>query len=52
VPRFWKNQAPFGDDIMNRRETLALVRAYYRIADPSLRNKVFNLIKSMCPAEG
>jgi transcriptional regulator with XRE-family HTH domain len=47
-----ENQAPFGDDIMSRRETLALVRAYYQIADPSLRKKVFNLIKSMGPAEG
>jgi hypothetical protein len=37
---------------MSRRETLALVRVYYRVADPSLRKKVFDLIKSMGPAEG
>ena len=47
-----ENEDPFGDDTMSRRETLELVRAYYRIADPSLRKKVFNLIKSMGPAEG
>jgi transcriptional regulator with XRE-family HTH domain len=47
-----ENQAPFGDDVMSRRETLELVRAYHQIADPSLRRKVFDLIKSMGPAEG
>ena len=36
---------------MNRRETLELVRAYYRISDPSIRKKVFELIKSMAPNE-
>lgn len=40
------------DDTMNRRETLELVRAYYRISDPSLRKRVFDLIKSMGPSEG
>jgi transcriptional regulator with XRE-family HTH domain len=42
---------PFGDDTLNRRETLELVRAYYRITDPSVRKRVFDLIKSMGPAE-
>lgn len=41
----------FGDDALNRRETLELVRAYYRITDPALRKRVFELIKSMGPAE-
>ena len=41
----------FGDDTLNRRETLELVRAYYRITDPALRKRVFDLIKSMGPAE-
>ncbi|MGE0223779.1 MAG: helix-turn-helix domain-containing protein [Acetobacteraceae bacterium] len=41
----------FGDDTLNRRETLELVRAYYRITDPSVRKRVFELIKSMGPAE-
>lgn len=41
----------FADDALNRRETLELVRAYYRITDPSVRKRVFDLIKSMGPAE-
>ena len=41
----------FGDDMMGRPETVELVRAYYRIADPALRKKVSALIKSMGPAE-
>jgi transcriptional regulator with XRE-family HTH domain len=41
----------FGDDTLNRRETLELVRAYYRITDPALRKRVFDLIKSMGPTE-
>jgi transcriptional regulator with XRE-family HTH domain len=45
------NQDPFGDDTLSRRETLELVRAYYRITDPSIRKRVFDLIKSMGPAE-
>ncbi|HQT76399.1 MAG: transcriptional regulator [Rhodospirillales bacterium 20-64-7] len=43
---------PFGDDTLSRRETLELVRAYYRITDPAVRKRVFELIKSMGPAEG
>ena len=42
---------PFGDDTLSRRETLDLVRAYYRITDPSIRKRVFDLIKSMGPVE-
>lgn len=49
---FHEHQDPFGDDTMSRRETLELVRAYYRVSDPALRKKVFELIKSMGPAEG
>ncbi len=45
-------QDPFGDDTMSRRETLELVRAYYRISDPAVRKRVFDLIKSMGPTEG
>ena len=41
----------FADDTLNRRETLELVRAYYRITDASVRKRVFDLIKSMGPAE-
>lgn len=38
------------EDAMSRRETLELVRAYYRISDPALRKRVLDLIKSMGPA--
>ena len=34
-------------DIMHRRETLYLVRAYYRIQDPKKRRKIYELIRSM-----
>jgi transcriptional regulator with XRE-family HTH domain len=40
------------DDTMTRRETLELVRAYYRIADPNQRKRVFELIKAMARVEG
>jgi transcriptional regulator with XRE-family HTH domain len=46
-----ESQDPFGDDTLSRRETLELVRAYYRITDPSIRKRVFDLIKSMGPTE-
>jgi transcriptional regulator with XRE-family HTH domain len=46
-----ETQDPFGDDTLSRRETLELVRAYYRITDPSIRKRVFDLIKSMGPAD-
>ncbi len=38
-------------DLLNRRETLELVRAFYRINEPSVRKRVFELIKSMDPLE-
>jgi len=44
-------QDGFADDALNRRETLELVRAYYRITDPAVRKRVFDLIKSMGPSE-
>lgn len=40
------------DDSMSRRETLELVRAYYRITDPAVRKRVFELVKSLVPDEG
>ncbi|WP_428491431.1 helix-turn-helix domain-containing protein [Rhodopila sp.] len=46
-----EQQDPFGDDTLSRRETLELVRAYYRITDAAIRKRVFELIKSMGPAE-
>jgi len=35
------------DDPLYRRETLEMVRAYYKITTPDQRKKVFELIKSM-----
>lgn len=55
VGGFAEAQDGFGapvDDSLNRRETLELVRAYYRIVEPSVRKRVFELIKSMGPTEG
>ncbi len=36
---------------LTKRETLELVRAYYRITDPNVRKRMFDLMKSMGPAE-
>jgi transcriptional regulator with XRE-family HTH domain len=38
-------------DILRRRETLELVRAYYRIQDDKQRRKVYELIRSMSDEE-
>jgi transcriptional regulator with XRE-family HTH domain len=39
------------DEHMNKRETLELVRAYYRINEAGVRKRVFDLIKSLAPTE-
>jgi len=44
-----EGQDRFEDDMFSRRETLELVRAYYRIPDAAVRKKMFELIKSMTP---
>ncbi len=47
---FAEAQEGFGTEAhLNRRETLDLVRAYYRISDPAVRKRVFDLIKSLAP---
>jgi transcriptional regulator with XRE-family HTH domain len=51
---FAEQQEGFGgagtnDDMLHRRETLELVRAYYRITEPAVRKRVFDLIKSLAP---
>ena len=46
---FGEGQDQFGDEQLNRRETLELVRAYYRITDAAVRKRVFDLIKSLVP---
>lgn len=35
------------EDQLSRRETLELVRAYYRIPDQSLRKRIFEMIKAV-----
>ncbi len=42
---------PGADEALHRRESLELIRAYYRIADPAVRRRVFELVKSMGPPE-
>lgn len=37
-------------DPLTKRETLELVRAYYRIADPQIRKRVFELAKALAKA--
>ena len=49
---FAEQQDGFGsDDTLSKRETLELVRAYYRITDPNVRKRMYDLMKSMAPAE-
>lgn len=43
-----ESDAPsFEQENLSRRETLELVRAYYRIPDPSVRKRVFELVKAV-----
>ena len=44
-------QAPLEPDPLTRRETLELVRAYYRIGDPQVRKRLFELTKSLGASE-
>ncbi len=37
----------FGQEKLSRRETLELVRAYYRISDPAVRKRIFELVKAV-----
>jgi len=40
-------QEAFESDQLSRRETLELVRAYYRITDPTVRKRIFELVKTV-----
>ena len=40
------------NELVQRRETMELIRAYYRITDPKTRRKVYELIKSMAETDG
>lgn len=48
---FAEQQDGFEDDALHKRETLELVRAYYRINEPAVRKRVFELIKSLAPVD-
>ena len=41
---------PYEPDPMAKRETLELVRAYYRISDPAARKRLFELTKAIANA--
>ena len=53
VSGFAESQDGFGgaDDLFTRKETIDLVRAYYRISELPVRKRVLDLIKSMGPVE-
>ncbi len=42
-----KPQQPFEPDPLVKRETLELVRAYYKIRDPKARKRLFELTKAI-----
>lgn len=51
LPGRSEGQDRFEHDPLVKRETLELVRAYYRIADPRVRRRAFDLIKAIARAE-
>lgn len=41
-------QSPFShDDVMNSKETMELIRAYYAVTDPALRKNVIKFMKQL-----
>ncbi len=42
-----RNQEAFSADLPAKRGTLELVRAYYRIKNPNVRKRLFDLVKSI-----
>ncbi len=47
-----QSQKPLDTDPLTRRETLELVRGYYRITDPRVRRRVFYLTKALAKTGG
>ena len=45
------NKQVFEVDKLSRRETLELVRAYYKISDPVVRKKMFEMVKAVGNSE-
>jgi len=50
VPTTAPPPEPGETDPMAKRETLELVRAYYRIGDPAVRRRIFELAKAVANA--
>ncbi|MBM3491691.1 MAG: helix-turn-helix transcriptional regulator [Alphaproteobacteria bacterium] len=44
-------QSAYEGEELSRRETLELVRAYYRIGDPAVRRRFYELLKTMGEGE-
>lgn len=42
-----KGKQTFEIEKLSRRETLELVRAYYKIMDPTVRKKIFEMVKAV-----
>ena len=42
-----EEQEPFDQEQLVKRETLELVRAYYRVSDPNTRKRLFELVKAV-----
>ena len=47
-----ESKASYEPDPMAKRETLELVRAYYKIADPQVRKRLFEMTKALGQAYG
>jgi transcriptional regulator with XRE-family HTH domain len=45
-------QEAFETDLLRKRETIELVSAYYRIEDPTVRRRLFELAKALAVAGG
>ena len=53
APGFADNkQEDFASDLMQNKETLDLVRAYYSIHDPQIRKTIYRFVKSMSDRMG
>lgn len=46
-PGVREDPAGFESDPLTKRETLELVRSYYRVTDPLVRKRIFELVKSI-----
>jgi transcriptional regulator with XRE-family HTH domain len=42
-----RSQEAFSTDLLAKRETLELVRAYHRIKDPKVRKRLYKLVKRL-----